>query len=269
MLSIVYITCNRCEELISSINSCENAVSIEHEYVIVDNGSKDDTAKMIKRLSEDLPIRYLLQDTNKGVSGGRNIGYREAKGDICYFIDDDAVIVSEGKVLDSAYHYMKKNADVYAMVTDAYDTERKTRLVGYSGRNKTAETGDNIRNYIGCSHFIKKESPFVRNKELYPSNLMYGSEELFAGLSIYSAGGRVVQYNELKVLHQPSKSTRDTRRERQRNGHINTYVIKRYFLPLPFSIFSTLMFLLRISRFEQISLKRIIKDLSLMRERTN
>ena len=37
MLSIVYITMNRSSELIRSIESCERCVTIEHDYVVVDN----------------------------------------------------------------------------------------------------------------------------------------------------------------------------------------------------------------------------------------
>ena len=53
-------------------------MSIEHEYVIVDNGSKDDTEAKINALIADrMNIRYLRQESNRGVSGGRNIGFRD------------------------------------------------------------------------------------------------------------------------------------------------------------------------------------------------
>ena len=110
MLSILYVTRNRCEELKKSILSCEAHISMEHEYIIVDNGSADDTHLMVEDLIEQgLRIEYFKQTENKGVSEGRNIAFSLAKGEICYFIDDDAVIISDGFVLDDAYKLMMKH----------------------------------------------------------------------------------------------------------------------------------------------------------------
>lgn len=259
MLSIVYITCNRKNELIKSIESCESHVSIEHEYVIIDNGSTDDTEQcIIEKIAEGYPIRYLLQDRNHGVSGGRNIGFKEANGDICYFIDDDATIVSKGLVLDSAYQYMKDNPSILAMGTDCYDTERERQLVGLRKKGSILNSFCLIRSYVGCSHFIRKENfPYAF---LYPDNLMYGSEELYGGMSVYRAGGMVMQYPLLKILHEPSKKTREGRNVRRRHGHINTYVIKKYFLPEGYKVISSILFFFRIARFEKISFKQILSD---------
>ena len=266
MLSIVYLTCNRSEELKKSILSCEDHISVPHEYVVVDNGSKDNTGDMIASLkSSGLDIRYLLQDRNRGVAGGRNIGFREAKGDICYFIDDDATVITDGPSLDNAYFYMLEKQDIYAMGTDCYDTERECQLIGCHEIGSIKNTEAKIRGYVGCSHFVRKTA--VKTPFLYPDNLMYGSEELYAGLSIYGNGGIIQQYPYLKILHQPSKSTRDSRENRKRNGHINTYVIKKYFLPFPYSVVSSFLFFIRVTRFERLNIRRIISDYKLVHER--
>lgn len=269
MLSIIYITCNRSKELEKSILSCENSITIEHEYVIVDNGSKDDTKDVVEKLIErGIPIRYLLQEKNYGVSGGRNIGFREAKGCICYFIDDDATIITEGNCLDEAFGYMKDNPKVYAMGTDCYDVERKSRLVGIHEKSNGSKNSNdllNIRNYLGGSHFIRKSA--IESEWLYPDNLMYGAEELYAGMTIYRNGGVIKQYNALKILHEPSKSTRESRENRQRNGHINTYVIKKYFLPKWIMPISHFLFSLRLLRFERFKIFAVKNDLYLVKQR--
>lgn len=266
MLSIIYITCNRSAELEKSILACEARVMIEHEYVVVDNGSKDCTSAMVEKLIQaGYPIRYLLQEKNYGVSQGRNIGFREANGDICYFIDDDATIISEGLVLDDAYNYMKNNPDVSAMGTDCYDTERKCQLVGLPEKGMGTERFHLIRNYIGCSHFVRKTT--AQNWHLYPDNLLYGAEELYAGMAIYNNGGKVIHYPRIQVLHCPSVNTRDDRKSRQRNGHINTYIIKKYYLPFLYRIISGLFFFLRIARFERLNPIAVIKDYSMVKKR--
>lgn len=260
MLSIVYITCNRSEELCKSILSCENHITISHEYVIVDNGSKDDTSERINELKEKgLNIRYLLQKKNLGVAGGRCVGFEEAYGDVCYFIDDDATIISNGNVLDDAYEFIVNNNNIFAMGTDCYDTERECQLVSQPEKNCCINSESRILNYVGCSHFVKKAS--IGSNSLYPSNLMYGSEELYAGLLIYHMGGCVFQYPYLKVLHEPSKKNREARVERRRHGYINTFVIKKYYLKGIFRGISFGFFLARIVKFEKGNLKMIIRDM--------
>ena len=259
MLSIIYITCNRSDELRKSIISCESHISISHEYIIIDNGSKDGTSLMINQLiNMGYNIKYFLQKQNLGVSRGRNLGFEKAIGDVCYFIDDDATIVSDGLVLDLAYKYIKKDNNICAMGTDCYDSERKCQLVGIPELNKKMNSECRILSYVGCSHFIKKG--IFEYDFLYPDNLIYGAEEAYVSRSIYKNGGDVVQYPFLKVLHVPSSKTRMSIRERKRNGHINTYVIKKYFLPFPYNLLSTFLFFFRVLRFEKFSLKKILID---------
>ena len=58
------------------------------EIVVVDDGSPDNTAAVVKGF-QDVRIRYIRHDTNKGVSAARNTGILAAKGDYIAFMDDD------------------------------------------------------------------------------------------------------------------------------------------------------------------------------------
>lgn len=269
MLSIIIITCNRSQELRKSIISCQERISIDHEFIIIDNGSTDDTEDIINELikNDKYPIIYLYQEENLGVSGGRNEGYRNAHGDICYFIDDDATVISDGLILDEAYNYMLSNPRIFAMGTDCYDTVRKKALRGLHEKGHSDDLDGEIRGYIGCSHFVRKH--FDGNNYLYPSNLFYGAEELYVGLNTYRCGGCVWYYSGLKILHQPSSSTRNTAENNKRNGHINTFLIKRYFLPSYLQWISSILFFLRIIRFEKYNLERIRNCYHLVDKRTD
>ena len=58
----------------------------EYEIIVVDDGSRDNTAKIV----QTLPVRYLHQP-NKGPAAARNHGSREARGTIILFTDSDCV----------------------------------------------------------------------------------------------------------------------------------------------------------------------------------
>jgi len=59
------------------------------EILVVDNGSTDRTAKIIK----SFPIRYLCE-TRRGISYARNRGIEESRGDILAFTDSDCMVTT-------------------------------------------------------------------------------------------------------------------------------------------------------------------------------
>lgn len=58
---------------------------LNYEVIVIDDGSKDNTADIVKRYSVKL-----ISSKNKGLSSARNTGMYNAKGDIIAYIDDDA-----------------------------------------------------------------------------------------------------------------------------------------------------------------------------------
>lgn len=86
-VSVVIPTYNRSAYLAEAIASVLAQTFQDFEIVIVDDGSTDDTAQMVKALAEPR-IRYLEQD-HRGVSAALNIGWRAARGDFIARLDSD------------------------------------------------------------------------------------------------------------------------------------------------------------------------------------
>jgi glycosyltransferase involved in cell wall biosynthesis len=94
-VSIIACTYNRApliDKLLRSLVAQE--FEGEHEIVVVDNNSTDDTKTIVEnwipRANPNCPIRYLFV-ARQGVSFARNAGVEAATGDVVAFIDDDAV----------------------------------------------------------------------------------------------------------------------------------------------------------------------------------
>ena len=92
ILSVIVCTYNRsfwmrnCLE--SLVEQCRDESRVE--VLIVDNNSTDDTRTVAEEYTARLPnFRYLLEQV-QGLSHGRNRGYREARGELVAYIDDDA-----------------------------------------------------------------------------------------------------------------------------------------------------------------------------------
>jgi GT2 family glycosyltransferase len=67
------------------------------EVLIRDNASADDSVEQFHhRYAGEERVRVMAADANYGVAGGRNRAFREARGDLLFSLDSDAVLATPG-----------------------------------------------------------------------------------------------------------------------------------------------------------------------------
>lgn len=86
--SIIMPTYNRSATLKAAIDSVINQTHKLWELIIIDDGSTDDTHKVLKPYRKDKRIK-VIQGQHKGVSAARNQGLEIATGDYIYYLDSD------------------------------------------------------------------------------------------------------------------------------------------------------------------------------------
>ncbi|HZQ46804.1 MAG TPA: glycosyltransferase, partial [Verrucomicrobiae bacterium] len=84
--SVIIPTFNRAKYVQFAIKSALSQKCSGLEVIVVDDGSEDDTASVLK--NSNLDIKYIYQK-NQGVSSARNRGIREAVGEWVAFLDSD------------------------------------------------------------------------------------------------------------------------------------------------------------------------------------
>jgi len=211
MVSFLVITLNRYNDIDECINSIL-AQNVENfEIIIVDNGSEN---AFVNRLDNSYGhndrIVILHSSTNLGVSGGRNLGLRHAKGSVIITIDDDAVI---------------KDQDLTSKVQKAFNSNPKVgtlafKIITYSTGNielgafpsknkrKSAEKEFETSWFIGAGHAIKKE--VYEDVGNYNDYFPYGHEELDLSLRIIDAGYKILFFPKAEVYHKKSPTSRIT-----------------------------------------------------------
>jgi glycosyltransferase involved in cell wall biosynthesis len=96
-ISVVIPAYNYSKYILETLRSVEFQTFTNWECIIVDDGSTDDTAEVVKAMtSRDDRFKYVYQN-NKGLPGARNTGIREAKGKYLQFLDADDLI-EKGKL---------------------------------------------------------------------------------------------------------------------------------------------------------------------------
>ncbi|MCL7488804.1 MAG: glycosyltransferase family 2 protein [Desulfobulbaceae bacterium] len=90
LLSVIIPTYNRRSFLEQAIRSVLDQSQPCDELIVVDDGSTDTTKGLVRGMAERsaIPVRYLYQE-NRGAAAARNLGIREAAGDLICFLDSD------------------------------------------------------------------------------------------------------------------------------------------------------------------------------------
>lgn len=87
-VSVIIPTYNRRNLLGRAINSVLNQTYQDFELIIVDDGSTDNTVKLVKSLNSK-KIRFIRHNEKRGVAAALNTGLQSAVGDYMAFLDSD------------------------------------------------------------------------------------------------------------------------------------------------------------------------------------
>lgn len=92
--TIITPTYNRAYVLWKTILSVQNQEFTDWELLVIDDGSTDDTKKLLAEFQDDRRIKYLYQE-NQGPSVARNSGLKLASGDVVVYLDSDDELYPE------------------------------------------------------------------------------------------------------------------------------------------------------------------------------
>lgn len=102
MISIVTIAYNCADVIESTIRSVLSQQYPDYEYIIIDGGSTDGTADIIRRYQGQLA--YWISEKDRGISDAFNKGIAVAKGDYINLLNAGDTYISPTTLADAAPH---------------------------------------------------------------------------------------------------------------------------------------------------------------------
>ena len=84
-VSVITINYNNCDGLSRTIESVVKQSFKEYEYIVIDGGSTDGSADVIRKYADK--IDYWVSESDKGIYNAMNKGIDVAKGEYCNFMN--------------------------------------------------------------------------------------------------------------------------------------------------------------------------------------
>jgi|GEM_PF-112958 len=92
MTSIVVVNWNTRHLIAPCVEAIKRYTDYPFELILVDNGSTDDSLKVMESYQGDNNIKIVVLPENLGYAGGNNAGIREAKGEVLCLLNSDAFV---------------------------------------------------------------------------------------------------------------------------------------------------------------------------------
>ncbi len=193
-ISIIIPVYNAEKYLKRCLDSVLKAKIEETEIIIINDGSKDNSLKIIKEYANKYEFIRYISKKNEGLAATKNLGIMEAKGKYISFIDSDDT-VNENFFKDSL-EFMQKNYDIiiydFNNITNegSFITEAKSSLyINYTEKEALLYTSIMPSS---CNKIIKTE--LYRKIKLFPIRIIY--EDLATTPQIFLLAKKIKYMNK-------------------------------------------------------------------------
>jgi glycosyltransferase involved in cell wall biosynthesis len=136
-VSVVIPTYNRAADVVRAVQSALEQTHAPLEVLVVDDGSTDATADVVRAMPA--PVRYLAKH-NGGVSSARNVGLREARGDVVALLDSDDAFAPTW--LARAVEVLQSHPDCGAVCANMTLVDERGRVLAQSDLSNDVVDGE-------------------------------------------------------------------------------------------------------------------------------
>lgn len=207
-------------------DALDSAVGFD-ETVVIDMGSE-------QPLQPRPGVIWHREETNLGVTRGRNLLVALAAADIVVFLDDDAVFVSgDGPAISDAFA-RAPDAGALAFLVQRADGRIESPEWPFRGRPHDIDRPRRAAYFLGGACAVRRDAFLAAGG--YDESFFYSTEEIDLAFAL-SRLGRTIEYTpDVVVEHRPSEAGRVANPELPGLRLRNRIVFARRHLPAPIAL---------------------------------
>ena len=236
LVSIQILNWNRAEDTQIAIQSALNQTYENIEIIVIDNGSSDDSVRLIRKKFSN--IKLIELEKNFGCPGGRNLGIPYCNGDFIFFLDNDGVLHKDG--VSNAMNTMRKNPNIGIVAGVVYEFNDKSEINPSIQIINPKKFEDNL--FSGGISLHRKS--IYDSIGYYPEHFMYGGEESYLSIKLSTSNFNIIRDQSVVLWHKGSDIARDKSNEIL-SGYFNKLYIAFSLYPLKELIIFFIYFLIK------------------------
>ena len=205
----------RCLDLTLTSLANQTLPPAECEVIVVDDGSEDDTASIVARHRDALPVRLIRQDLNRGRAAARNAGVAAATADRLMLIDADSYadpgllrahasfgrsfpgLVLLGARAESTWLPLAGQPAPAASASTGYSRDIRFKF----GLDSAAFAASAVPWYFAFSHNMSLPAADFRACGGFDENFTgWGYEDVEFAYRLYASAGRLAGYFQFEPL---------------------------------------------------------------------
>lgn len=224
-ISVVVLTCNQAAYTLRLLETLTPWLknNPDSELIIVDNGSTDNTSKIIEEsgLISPSQLHYIYNAKNLGVAGGRNIGLRKASKDLILILDNDTEVSSEAIDGLRSHIATRQNCGLCApaLISPSGDIQDSAKpfpglgikiahVLDRKGRSRSEEEAMKSPHpfyVIGACQMFRRS--IIDEIGLLDENIFYGPEDADWCMRIRNAGYTIDYLPQYNIIHHWQRAT--------------------------------------------------------------
>ncbi|MGI1970359.1 glycosyltransferase family 2 protein [Shewanella baltica] len=205
--SLILATYGRTEDLYRLFDSLLTQTFKNFEVIVIDQNGNDIVGSIISKYSSELDIKLI--ESRKGLSIARNLGIRNATGDIFCFPDDDCWFPPE--LLSSVCHFLKQNSNLNGISIRCLDEDCNDSMGKWRMKSEIIDKKNIWTSAVSIGVFLKNDYVLANhffNEDLgvgAPSIWQSGEETDYLLNLILKFNYNILYYPDL-YIHHPSKN---------------------------------------------------------------
>ncbi|WP_423363775.1 glycosyltransferase family 2 protein [Mycoplasma sp. P36-A1] len=185
MLSIIIPAYNSEKFVLRALNSIADQTFIDYEIIIINDGSTDNTLKLITKFKEkhaniDMTIFDII---NQGHGAARNLGIEHAKHEYIWFVDADDFIYNKYSFEKAALDLNKYKPDLYIFSVFETNFGKRKKVWNFAKKDKLTTIKESPYLYLSQSWSWNKP---VKRSLLIDNNIRFNSELMFEDIYLFS-----------------------------------------------------------------------------------